>query len=241
MAAIIKILFLSSSSSKTSLSNSLTKYLQDTVLPRRQEIQEVHRALIRRIIAPILSKVGELDDRFQSECEGLLNETGNSFVRVNHSEYYKVDVAVVLSNLLSPKCLAKSSQDPPLQGQGQLPAAFLDSAACDNPYISPLFGFGYVLADPEKLLIHDLLSIKQDDVSSAQHDDISFSNKSFLSPGKVVKRFANLVEESVEILLEECVWEKEPTVYEISVKREGHVVRLHAILRGEEYTIELKD
>ncbi|XP_054768971.2 putative nucleotidyltransferase MAB21L1 [Lytechinus pictus] len=225
------------SKNKISLSNSLTKYLHDTVLPRRREIQEVHRALIRRIIGPILRKISELDDRFQSECEGLLNETCESFVGVNHCQYYKVDIAVVLSNLLSPKCLEKSSQEPLLQGQQ--PAAFLDSAACDNPYISPLSGFGYVLADTEKLLLHDLLSIKQDEVSSAQHDDVSFSNRSFLSPGKVVKRFANLVEESVEILLEECIWEEEPTVYEISVKREGHLVRLHVILRGEEYTIEL--
>ena len=131
-----------------------------------------------------------------------------------------MDVVVPLLNLLSPKCVsAKTDEELPIFGKS--PAAFLDSIACDNPYISQIRGFGYVLADTSKCLVHDLLSIKQDEVSSSQHEDVSFANKSFLSPGKVVKAFFALVEESVEILLQECVWEEEPTIYEITVKREG--------------------
>lgn len=226
------------SKNKISLTNSLSNYITTSVLPRRQEVKHVHAALIRRIVTPILDKVGELDDRFRCERAGLKQEgEGNCYVGLNHNEYYRVDLVVALPNLLSSKLIAKKPDEPLLPGQSS--AAFLDSIACDNPYISPLPGFGYVLADPAKTLVHDLLSIKQDDVSSAQHEDVSFASKSFLSPGKVMKTFFNLVEESVDILLEDCVWEEEPTIYEISAKREGHCVKIHVIFRGEEYTIEL--
>ncbi|XP_072174598.1 protein mab-21-like 3 [Diadema setosum] len=230
------------SHSKQSLSNALNGHIEYHVIPKQEEIKRIHFAILNRIIIPILNRVGEIDDRFRCDCDeyrGLKSLDGaHNLVGLNYRERYRVDIAVVLSNLLTSKCISNPDDERNLTVQ-QFSSAFLDSAACDNPYISSLPGFGYVLTDASKSLTHDLLSIKQDDVSSAQHESLDFANRSFLSPGKVIKRFLSLVEESIEILLAECVWEEEPTIYEISVKREGSLVRLHVILSGEEYTIDL--
>ncbi|XP_072047350.1 protein mab-21-like [Amphiura filiformis] len=209
-----------------SLTQNLNDFLEYTAIPRRREISRTHERIIRRAVNPIVHEIGGFDDRFYVDPI----DASGCYVGITHTDEFTFDILVPLPNILTPKILTKKSEF-------GLTSSYIDSCTCDNPYIDPLPGFGFVVADPNLTFTHDLCSKRDDCVLSTVQE--SFVTHAYLSPVRVLEVFKELVQQAVDKLEEECWWEREPTVYQVEVEKQGPSVTLTFLLGGETFTISL--
>ncbi|XP_038057461.1 protein mab-21-like 2 [Patiria miniata] len=198
-----------------SLTANVTSYLEGHVYPEKKNIKLCHQRLIDRALAPLLRLVGEKDDRFQSEVP----RTSDCTFGVTATGGHRFDVLVPLRNLLTRKRQDVSGDEKCF--------TYTDSCQSDNPYVAPLPGFGFLRTDPAVTFLQDLCGREEDEQGS------------LLMPGKVLRRFCRLLEEAVNALEQECFWEREPTVYQVTVELQGPAVALTLLMRGNSYTVSL--
>lgn len=193
---------------RPSLSKILLEYVNDTVSSRSQALKDLHQRVLVRVVNPILSRIGHFDDRFQA---GEL-DAGSCYVGLQHTKPYEFDCVVILHSLTSNKSLQTTDE-------GTCNSVFLDSSACDNPYVSKLPGYGFLVVDENKTLVHNLTSEQNDPVNSEQ----LVENECFLCPKKVTSVFFKAVQRAVKELQDEQWWEEEPSVFEVNVFRQGEI------------------
>ena len=196
--------------SAPSLTANLNDFLEHTANKSKREICRSRERIIRRALNPILHELAGFDDRFYAEPI----DADGCYVAVTHTDEFCFDVVVTLPNILTPKTLTSKDQN-------RSANSFIDTCTCDNPYVDQLPGFGYVVTDPNITFCHDLLSDHDDIVSSVIHEN--FVSHGYLSPVKVLDLFGELVQKAVDKLEAECWWEREPTVYQVDVEKQGMV------------------
>ena len=192
-----------------SLTQNLTDFLEYTAKPRRREINRSHERIIRRAVNPILHEIGSFDDRFYVDSA---DATG-CYVGITRTDEYNFDILVPLPNILTPKILTRKSEF-------TNSCSFIDSCACDNPYINAVRGFGFVVTDPNLTFSHDLVSSDRNDCVSSDIQE-SFDSHAYLSPIRVLEIFHRLIQQAVDKLEQECWWEREPTIYQVQVEKQG--------------------
>lgn len=196
---------------RQSLSKILLAFVRDTVSPRNHLINESHKRVLQRVINPILHRIGNFDDRFQA----AELDADSCYVGLQHSKPYEIDCVVRLHSLTSSKLLLKPDER-------CNNSVFLDSSGCDNPYVQNLPGYGFLLVDENKTLVHNLTSERTDQVHSEQ----VVENEKFLCPKKVYSIFFKCINRAVEELQDEQWWEEEPSVFEVKVSRQGELLQV---------------
>ncbi|KAJ8022173.1 Protein mab-21-like 2 [Holothuria leucospilota] len=210
---------------RPSLSNILQDYVDETISCSKKVLQWHQEKILNRVVNPILSLIGDFDDRFHAQ---LLN-AGSCYVGLLHSKPYEFDAVVKLPHLTSNKALGPGDDFP------RPTSFFIDSSSCDNPYVNKLPGFGYLVVNEDKTLLHNLLSDRDDVVNS----DKILEKESFVCPKKVMSVFYKSIQRAVQVLEEKQWWEEEPSVFEVKVKKQDPSVTVTAFLTGEVFTVHL--